>query len=182
MLNSKLFLLIVSLASAEWYWGGCPSPRAMPSFRFSSYTGNWYEVMTTNGAKDKWNGWSCPRSNWSKESQYYEVEHKALYNDKYHTQTAKSYFDGDVGKFTTCFGAFHNHCYEETVLDTDYETYSVNFSCDEGWFGIWHTEYAWVNARNKNFEGIFVESVIIDATRFGKDDLVVEDNQHCPAE
>ena len=67
MVKLQIALFVISLASAEWFWGRCPNPSAMPEFRFSDYTGNWYEVMSTQGGVGKWNDWSCPRSVYTKE-------------------------------------------------------------------------------------------------------------------
>ena len=105
---------------------------------------------------------------------------KVLYDDTYHETTAKSYWnDQDVGRFDVCYGSA---CSEVTVLDTDYETYTVLWSCDEGWFGIWRHEYAWVLARNISFDYIYVEAVVMDATSLGESDFFRPDNRDCPSE
>ena len=180
MVSLPLLLILVTLVSADWFWGGCPSPRPMPEFEPEAYTGLWHDVMRTKDLPYKTSG-TCPRSYYVKEDDdHFSVLAEALYDTEWHTYKDYQYWTGNEGKLNVCSSTAKTSCSETTILDTDYETYSVIWSCHEGWFGLWHHEYSWVLARNIMFFGEFVEQIITDATSLEKDDLEAPENHHCP--
>ena len=157
----------------------------MPDFQNEDYTGKWYQVLSTTGPypqsrlQSQQDGWTCLRADWQWKEYWYQVENTAYYEGEYHTNMSSAYFDSGSGKFEWCPG---DDCYEETVIDTDYETYAVLFTCESTLFGFVHIEYAWVNARQPNFDGSSVSAIILNSTSLDQDDLVNENEEQCPTD
>ena len=145
MVGSKVVgLLLLALASAEWFWGNCPKPRAITNFDFDSYAGKWYTVLMSKDQDVPKRYARCPRTYLSKtvaadEERFYRAEIMSLVNNTYITYNKHQYFDQPSGEgILSMCDHDQTNCNNWTILDTDYRTYAVTWACEDTWHGLWH--------------------------------------------
>lgn len=67
------------------------------------------------------------------------------------------------------------------VIATDYETYSVVYSCSNYLF--FYTEYAWILAREATYDTIGSEQLeSLASINISEDEMMIHDLQACPAD
>ena len=44
------FLVLLAVAHAEFFWGGCPNADVISNLDLSKFVGQWYEAARTMGA------------------------------------------------------------------------------------------------------------------------------------
>ncbi|KAG8224628.1 hypothetical protein J437_LFUL003062 [Ladona fulva] len=140
------FLLLRQASADSTFVDRCPSPTAVSNFTWTKYTGTWYEIESTPNALEF--GGHCVRfsykhSTGEKISYYGQLEPEisssleAKFRLTYLTPSGKA-----VKGFTS---------EKYWILDTDYESYSIAWSCETYQIAAVPTprHKAWILGREK---------------------------------
>ena len=127
-------------------WGKCPDVDLMANFDPSQYTGTWYEIYrdaATPFEKDQ----DCVTATYGE----YSDTAVTVYN-------RASYSSGkvnDISGIASCHGAKCKVKFNwfipsgnYWVVDTDYTSYSVVYSCNSYFFGLFKAEGLWILSRS----------------------------------
>lgn len=166
--------------------GACPDIKAMDNFDPSRYLGKWYEAEKYFFVFEF--GGKCITANYSKKDNgmvgvvnkqinllsgiQSEIRGQA-------TQVSRS----DEAKLTVSFPSLPiNIEAPYWVIDTDYDSYSVVWSCYE--FGPIHTVNTWILTRERNPPVAVLEKAysILDKTRISRAFLIRTNQRDCPEE
>ena len=160
---------VVALLSGNAYatlrFGGCPYIKPMTEFDMSRYMGRWYEIV-----RDQYIPFElysdCANVNYDmiEGTDYVQVHNKNVY-------PIYGWYDmvGQGIQVSEGVGSFIVDFYETAdpkaranynVLDTDYESYSVVYSCEELAGGWAHFDYLWVLGRETTMEDAQFASVV----------------------
>ncbi|XP_065346345.1 apolipoprotein D-like [Cloeon dipterum] len=154
MRSSALFILVVlatvaSQASGQRLsFGRCPKVKIMPNFQPQLYLGNWYEYKKYFAIFQL--GGTCTVAN------YVDNGHGVIgvvnkqYNpllSRYNTIVGTATLKGEHGeaKLGVKFPSAGNIESPYWILDTDYVSYAVIFTCND--FGLFNYQFAWVLTR-----------------------------------
>ncbi|XP_050405749.1 apolipoprotein D-like [Patella vulgata] len=139
-------------------FGGCPSSNTVANFDIDRYLGKWYEVYKLPNLFQK--GQTCVTANYSiKADGHIKVYNQGFSNGKTVFAEGDAYIPdkADASKLSLRFtnAAPYGHYW---VLDTDYTTYTVVFSC-ESLGGLAHIEFAWILTRNNTISDSLKQKV-----------------------
>ena len=139
-------LAMVGLVNAGISSGQCPSPALKENFDATKYIGLWYEQVRDGGMP--WESNDCQQARYALNADGTVAVHNSQYNpvtDKVDDAKATATFDGAQGKVSFFWYAPPG---DYRVLDTDYETFALVYSCDS--YYVAKTEYIWVLTRERN--------------------------------
>lgn len=171
-------LVLFPLASAKLGWGGCPKQQLVANFDINKYLGDWFEYVRDS---------SMPFESGECSTAHYELKAngkvKVLNSEvredgEWHVAEGEAYCDGNTAQ---CHVRFSNLSpfgdYE--VLDTDYNNYTVVYSCTSFWF--FHAEAGWVLTRDATFNAeAQVDYLIGKSNGLTRNDLHFTSHGVCP--
>ncbi|XP_054984242.1 apolipoprotein D isoform X2 [Sorex araneus] len=148
-----LLLLLPTLAglfraseAQDFRLGQCPAPPVQNHFNVTKYLGTWYEIekIPTNFERG-----SCIQASYSlKRNGNIKVINQELRSDG-----TLNYIEGEAAQSNVVEPAKLGVRFfwlmpwsPYWVLATDYESYSLVYSCTNMW--LFHTDYAWILGRN----------------------------------
>jgi apolipoprotein D and lipocalin family protein len=145
-------LFLTASVSATFSWGWCPSRTPQAKFNAQAYMGTWYELVRNKDMPYELG--NCNKAQYTLlDTGYISVNNSEIVNDELSFILGSAYCEKGVGQ---CYVRFSELApwgdYE--VLATDYESYSVVFSCFSVFFAHW--KWAWVLSRD----------ISLDATNF----------------
>lgn len=145
--------------------GGCPKEYSpMKDFDISRYAGTWYEI-----ARDKWTPFEFLQSCDMADYTLHEDKTVTVHNSGWRpiqgwsdvTGTAVQADSGDASLVVT----FGDHVPSSggkpnyTVLDTDYETYSIIYACG-GFLNLASFDFLWIMGREKTLDDATMMSLL----------------------
>lgn len=140
---SKIILAVVALvgsASAKLSWGWCPEPALEPAFDATQYLGPWNEYARDKSILFEYG--DCTQAAYSMRSDgLLGVHNSQFYNGKIDDVKGTAKCKGPKCKV----GFFLFRTGDYRVLDTDYTTYSVVYSCTSYLF--FKSENVWILTR-----------------------------------
>ncbi|KAJ8736580.1 hypothetical protein PYW08_007236 [Mythimna loreyi] len=163
--------------------GSCPDMKVMENFDASRYLGKWYEAEKYFFLFEF--GGKCITADYSlKENGVVGVVNKQI-NILSGTQTeiqgqATQVSKSDGAKLAVSFPSLPvNVEAPYWVIKTDYETYSVVWSCYE--FGLFHTVNAWILTRERNPPVAVLEKAysILDKNKISRAFLIRTNQRDC---
>ena len=150
--------------------GGCPKDyKPMETFDLARYTGKWYEIV-----RDKYTPFelfsSCVTAEYTANADDTITVHNSAYRLIFGTHdataTAVQSSSGDASLVVNFKGSVPDPTDKAnyTVLDTDYDTYSVVYSCGE-FMGLASFDFLWVLSREPTMDDETLLSIVekIDA-------------------
>ena len=161
LIGTAAVAAMVGNAEATLTWGGkCRVPgtdyTTQPNLDISRYLGRWYEIQRDKDTEFEWTG-SCNTATYSSSDiagGKVTVKNRMwvwwwffTYNDANGKAQCKSdgkcnvTFSGDPKPIED--GKLSNY----NVLSTDYDSYSLVYTCSEKWFGLAVKEYFWILSR-----------------------------------
>lgn len=147
-----LTLLVVGMVfgvQATFSWGSCPKVELQQNFDISRYTGNWYEVLRNKDMP--YEKGVCSRAQYGLNADgTVSVVNSEVRQGKWNSVDAYAYCDSENP--SQCHVKFSRFAPagDYKVLSTDYDNYSLVFSCFS--IGFAHWKWVWVLARNPNFD------------------------------
>ena len=147
--TSSIFLLFVSQVSSKWIWGGCPSPTLVSNFDASQYLGVWYEQ-----ARDKhafFEDDDCTTTEYTTRTDGKVGVLNTQFNlkkQKFSQAKGTAKFKGARGSVTFPVKYWFDTDGDYRVLDTDYTSYSIVYSCSD-FLNIAGIEYVWILTRDE---------------------------------
>ncbi|KAL3881459.1 hypothetical protein ACJMK2_027901 [Sinanodonta woodiana] len=148
-LTVALVLMTGSLAQV-FSFGKCPQVQVKENFQLESYLGKWYENRRFFAIFEAFS--SCVSANYSlKDDGHIKVVNQGYikFLKKRNVAIGDAYAP-DVNQSAKLKVKFGNAPLGDYwVLDTDYDSYSVVYSCS-GYGGIFKTEFSWILTRDRN--------------------------------
>ncbi|XP_059055032.1 apolipoprotein D-like [Achroia grisella] len=163
--------------------GNCPDISAMVDFDPTRYTGKWYEAEKYFFLFEF--GGKCVTANFeTKDDGIMTVTNKQLSSftgiqseiDGEATQISRS----DEGKLSVRFPSLPvNVAAPYWVVDTDYDNYSIIWSCND--FGLFHTRNSWILTRERNPPLSVMEKVYksLDKNNINRSYFLRTDQSNC---
>ncbi|EFC44116.1 predicted protein [Naegleria gruberi] len=136
-------------SSVNGQLGKCQRVNTKQDFKLDNYLGVWYEIARFDSSFEK-NG-ICSKANYTinpSDSSKIIVTNSEYINGQYSQAIGEAYCphpEQDPAKLLVSFG-HQPFAGPYWVVDTDYKTYSMVFSC-VNILGVYHIEYAWILAR-----------------------------------
>ena len=158
--------LFATAAQASFHMGGCPAFETMGAdFDVNRYTGHWFEVV-----KDKYTffeiGAGCVQADYGLN----DDGSLSVKNSAHRFFFGWSSIEGSgVESNVTGPGTFNVNLHGEpsadkagnyNVIDTDYDTYTVVYSCKEKFGGLISTDYFWILAREQTLSDAALVDII----------------------
>lgn len=167
-----LILSLACLASCHSRFGKCAvrNPQVVSDFVLEKYLGKWYEQERDNDVP--FQSGECTTAEYSKEEGYVKVVNSELRpNQQERTvAVAKAYYPHPpIAKLLVNFGPEYLKYIKSLmgtywVLDTDYNSYSIVYSCTEILGGAYSMEYIWILTREKEISeetfAVLVDKVV----------------------
>ena len=151
-------------AYKTWGWGGCPwvKPTAQANFNIQDYMGTWFEIQRDKNiwyeevgetecvtATYTYNPWRplypVGVNNRAHRQSSDELTTTTFFNDENQAAFARARCSWGTGDCNVKFWWYPEGNYQ--ILDTDYDTYSIVYGCDNWYFGIMHSKNAWLLSR-----------------------------------
>lgn len=167
-----LILSLACLASCHSRFGKCAvrNPQVVSDFVLEKYLGKWYEQERDNDVP--FQSGECTTAEYSKEEGYVKVVNSELRpNQQERTvAVAKAYYPHPpIAKLLVNFGPEYLKYIKSLmgtywVLDTDYDSFSIVYSCTEILGGAYSMEYIWILTREKEISeetfAVLVDKVV----------------------
>ncbi|XP_068619279.1 bilin-binding protein-like [Battus philenor] len=166
---------VLALASAEVIFEGpCPEVKPVRDFEFEAYQGTWYEIAKYPNAGEEGAKGKCTVAEYTVDGDKGKVRNTHVVDG------IRSYIEGDltlVGPskvmLTYTFNGLSKNSFL-TVLDTDYKSYALGYSCKYFKDGNKHQVFAWIKSRSKKLdceakykvEEYLKSSKILDSTKY----------------
>ena len=157
LFTTAVLALLSTSVSAKWSFGGCQQPNTKASFDADSYLGTWYEIARDEGLVFEYG--DCVQATYSKKNDKIINVHNTLENP----------FTGNVDGVkgtATCkdngrclVGFFIGRDGDYRVIDTDYTSYSVVYSCSPWFFGLFKSENVWILSRTQTLDASTLTAV-----------------------
>ncbi|CAH2044973.1 unnamed protein product, partial [Iphiclides podalirius] len=175
-----LVLAFLAVASADIvYDGPCQEVKPVENFNFSAYQGLWYEVARYPNAGEEGDKGKCTTAEYTVDGENGKAKNSHVVDG------VKYYIEGDlklVGpsqvRITYTFGGVSKDSYL-TILDTDYKSYSIGYSCKYFKETNKHQVFSWIKSRSKIPEAAAketVENYLKDSKILKKSNYVVNDH------
>ncbi|KAJ8310337.1 hypothetical protein KUTeg_012202 [Tegillarca granosa] len=167
------FLLFASLLALsqqqQFSFGGCPTVQIQPTFDLNAYLGDWYEIVKFPASFE--NGQTCAKAHYDlKPDGHINITNtgKGPHGEKIMANgEAKLVATDGSAKLQLRFAAgtpWGNYW----VLDTDYKTYTLIYSCTN-MIGISHIEFAWILSRQRTLDQAIMTRLYALMTSFNID-------------
>ncbi|KAL9655030.1 hypothetical protein ABK040_008813 [Willaertia magna] len=180
-MNNFLYLFIVISAAllinsyfieSRFAWGPCPEVKPTSNFTLSDYTGEWYEIARFRSLFNA----VCVTANYTQGSSNDTLNVVNSFYKRKRQRSFKGYLTtpdkNEPGKLE-----FHFNCTRKReeddgkkrkkdikvdywIIDTDYDNYSVVWSCKNGLFKLYHYEYAWILGREKVLQDVYLNTAL----------------------
>jgi len=142
MIGTLLLVSLFVMGQAQWAWGPCPDIEPMQNFNPASYMGVWWVALNQKDAPFKSS--ECGRAEYIlNQDGTFKIINSGTRDSKWSSVFGEAYCDKSGDAVT---GACHVTVPEfsfkgpYTVLDTDYNNYSVVYGCTN--YYLFHTIYA----------------------------------------
>lgn len=144
-----LTLLVASCVICDFKWGGCPKIEyELEQFDVNSYMGIWFEIArSTSTPFEKGN---CGKSRyWMNGIDYFMVKNSEvrfmgqIVSEVVKAEKTDNPFRFKLSSTESYIKQFFKRDYQ--VLNTDYTSFSVVYSCTD--FMFYRIEYAWILSR-----------------------------------
>ena len=139
--------LLALTAHGKWSFGWCPTTSLEADFDKNQYIGTWYEIARDSNIVFEYG--DCVQARYSVlDDGKIRVFNTQLnpYTNQIDSAEATAKFNGAKGKvkfFLTYSGDYR-------VVDTDYTTYSIVYSCTN--FLFFKNEYVWILGRTETLD------------------------------
>jgi len=175
-----VFSLALIAAVSGIDFGGCPTVKTQEKVDINKYLGYWYEIFVFPTRFEKG---GCTRAHYTlKPDGHIEVFNRGIDHGKNNTVTGDAYRpnDDEQGKLLVRFAAgtpYGNYW----VIDTDYETYSLVYSCSSV-VNVFHIEMAWILSREMTLDEQVAQRLKDKLSGFGVDvsKFVATNQTGCP--
>lgn len=182
MANNRLatlcLLLLLPLSYAKFSFGPCPKPAKVQNFDVARFMGDWFEYARTEGTP--YQDGECDKAHYVLNGSKVEVTNTQVQKDgKIDVANGDLYC---VGTEAQCYVRFSTKAPygDYQVIDTDYENYTVIYSCTEI-AKITHIEYGWILTRSLDFNAEEKADFLVSASTMSKSDLHITRQTECPA-
>ena len=141
-------LLLVTVANGR----GCPNVSYEQQFDLESYFGTWYEAFRHEDVSFE-NG-ECVVAKYSlRDDGLINIDNTLVrYNEDTRSGglgwARQKNKDKNEGTLEVKFSKWNPFWMNYSILETDYENYSVLYNCVSFFWGFYKTEYAWLLTRN----------------------------------
>lgn len=141
--------LLIPLAHSITDWGFCPETSLQSNFQLTPYLGNWYEIVREKNIQ--FESGDCVSANYTLNTDNtVKVVNTEYVNGIYKSAIGNAYCSSSESG--QCYVRFSSYApygdYE--VISTDYENYSIVFSCFS--IGVVNWKMAWILARSPDFD------------------------------
>lgn len=175
--NILLLGLCVQLSLAKFGWGPCSNPSVVEDFDAPGYMGKWLEAARLGVGFETG---ECVQATYTPMSDGYFSVVNAEYLDtgKWNSVEGKAY----------CESSGDGHCHvkfpkspwgQYNVLDTDYNNYSVVYSCAN--FYIFHISFSWVLEREVGSADLEKYLPYLKSLGFSDGDVHITSHKDCPS-
>lgn len=174
----SICLLLLPLAFAKFGLGPCPKPEKVHNFDVARYMGDWFEYVRTAGTPHQ--DGECSMAHYVLNQGKVAVTNFQLLADgQIDVAHGEAYCEGTDAQ---CYVRFApNSPYADyEVIDTDYENYTVIYSCTEI-AGISHVEFGWVLTRSPEFKADEKVNFLVSSSGLNHNDLHRTSQDRCPA-
>lgn len=161
-------------------FGGCPKVKPQETLDVQRYLGDWYEIYLFPFALEKG---KCTRARYSlKPDGHITVFNREIDNGQEVNATGDAFVPDaqEPAKLLVKFaeGAPYANYW---VIHTDYDTYSLIFSCSAV-AGLAHVEFAWILSRNMTLDPQIGQSLKNELASYNVDisNFKVSDQSGCP--
>lgn len=181
-----VFLLLVGIGLAAGQvpgFGGCPEFESQPDFDMNKFLGTWYEAERYVNIFEA--GTRCVKTNYTK-----AVDGRYLVANEIMNRftSIKRVLEGEIRLVVKGSESKLNVKYPNLpipyesqliVLDTDYDSYSVMWSCSS--LGIINTQNAWILTREKLAPGTVLQKAygVLDKYKLSRTFFVKTDQNSC---
>nr|XP_012144193.1 PREDICTED: apolipoprotein D-like isoform X1 [Megachile rotundata] len=185
MLYLSLILMMVSVTMAQVpFLGVCPNVETMPNFDVNKYAGKWYEVERYFAVFEF--GGKCVTATYTMNDNgtigILNKQISAITGVSSSIEgTAKPIGKSDDPKLVVTFPSIPLPLDAPYwVLDTDYETYSVVWSCTN--FGVFSVRNAWILTREPKPPVPVLEKAyqVLDKNNISRAYFIRTDQKNCP--
>jgi len=180
----RVCLLVASLSALAQAQtpalGPCPKVTTQSTLDLKSYLGTWYEIYAF---PTTFEGGRCTRAQYTqKDNGHVNILNRSITNNKTIMATGDAFCPDPKNapaKFLVQFakGAPYSHYW---VVDTDYKTYSLIYSCED--VAVAHIEFAWILGRNMTLADDTVKRLQAELGKFKVDvsKFTLTDQKDCP--
>ncbi|XP_006884345.1 PREDICTED: apolipoprotein D [Elephantulus edwardii] len=182
LLLSALASLFMGEAKGQSLQAGkCPDPPVQENFDLNKYLGRWYEIEKI---PTTFESGRCIQANYTlKENGNIQVINQEIRDDGSLNQIEGEATVPDASEPAKLGVKFSwlMPISPYWVLDTDYENYSVVYSC-VSFIQLFHFEYAWILARTPSLPPETVSNLKASLTSYdiAADKMTVTDQANCP--
>ncbi|CAH2044975.1 unnamed protein product, partial [Iphiclides podalirius] len=175
-----VFFAVVALVSADVIFDGpCPEVKPVENFNFSAYQGKWYEIAKFPNAGEEQDRGKCTTAEYTVDGDKGSAKNSHLINNVNYYINAELTLVGPAQvRLNYTFDGKTKFSYL-TILDTDYKSYSIGYSCKYFKDNNKHQVFSWIKSRSKSLEGAAKEAVenylkksnVIDTSKYVKNDF-----------
>ena len=179
MVTLKHICLLIAFAAvvkSDFQWGGCPSySRRLESFEVSKYSGKWFEIAREQSTPYQKGECGTAEYSLNEDGSLKVVNSELLPSGEFNSiigriTTTSDPFRLQVEFSDSFFGKLFKGDYQ--VVDTDYESFSVVYSCTSLFVG--RIEYYWILSRTPHIESdktiellnVFSEKLNVSVDKF----------------
>jgi len=174
----KLFVLaglFVGLCEGLFGWGSCPQPELVGNFEGEAYMGRWFEGLRVEDMPFQHG--ECDMAEYTlQDDGYIKVVNSEFYGGTWKSAQGEAYCE-ESGHCHVRFSSWSPWA-DYKVLDTDYKSYSVVYSCSS--FYLFHIHYAWVLERKQGTNDLQKFLSLLKQLEINSSDLHFTDHSECP--
>eukprot|EP00347_Sterkiella_histriomuscorum_P019149 403342759 len=142
--------LLLTQIDARFRFGSCPKVDTVENFDAEKYTGRWYEINRDRQTPFEKRG-TCVTADYSLGDAESTIKvRNSMFRDG-SQQTTEGTATCEGSRCLVSFGPYAP-AGKYWVIDTDYENFSIVYSCTDYMMSMYKTEYLWVLARDNKFD------------------------------
>eukprot|EP01123_Difflugia_compressa_P015987 TRINITY_DN942_c0_g3_i1.p1 TRINITY_DN942_c0_g3~~TRINITY_DN942_c0_g3_i1.p1 ORF type:complete len:186 (+),score=33.99 TRINITY_DN942_c0_g3_i1:61-618(+) len=170
--------LLIGYCYCQSGWGNCQRVTPTLSFDVSKYLGKWYDLYHLPFYEEE--NSDCITAEYSLKSdghvEVFNSERVGGINGTFTSATGDAYAPDPTqpAKLAVAFGGVDVYRAPYWVVSTDYNSYSLVFSCVSV-AGLYHFEYAWILSRTPSLPDTTIQALIkiwasveVDTSKFVK--------------